>query len=65
MELYHHPDICRDEEKTGKDYTMKHLKFLTLIGLAVVTLGLGACNTVEGAGQDIENLGDSVEDAGE
>lgn len=28
-------------------------------------LGLSACNTVEGAGEDIESAGDAVEDATE
>lgn len=28
-----------------------------------VTLSLGACNTMEGVGQDLENLGDKIEDS--
>ncbi len=36
------------------------LFFLTaVIGL----LGLNACNTIEGAGQDIESVGDEIDDA--
>lgn len=31
--------------------------------LAALGLGLAACNTVRGAGQDIENAGDAVQDA--
>ena len=31
--------------------------------LAVLGLGLGACNTVQGAGEDLENAGEAVQDA--
>jgi entericidin B len=34
-----------------------------LLLLAVASLGLSACNTVEGAGRDIENAGEGVQDA--
>ncbi|GAB5389072.1 MAG: hypothetical protein Alpg2KO_20400 [Alphaproteobacteria bacterium] len=36
---------------------------LTVMMLAVATIGLTACNTVEGAGKDIESAGDAIEDA--
>jgi predicted small secreted protein len=39
--------------------------FLTLIFLAVIGLGLSACETMEGAGRDIQNAGQSVEEAAE
>lgn len=32
-----------------------------LAGLAVLTVPLAACNTVEGAGQDIKSVGSAVE----
>lgn len=35
----------------------------TLAVLSVSGLSLGACNTVEGAGQDIEEAGETVEGA--
>ena len=38
-------------------------KFLTILSLAVIGLGMSACETMEGAGQDIENAGESVQDA--
>jgi predicted small secreted protein len=38
-------------------------KLLLLLSLAVISLGLSACNTMEGAGRDIENAGESVQDA--
>ncbi len=31
--------------------------------LAVLGLGVAACNTVQGAGEDIENAGEAVQDA--
>jgi predicted small secreted protein len=31
--------------------------------LAVLGLGLAACNTVQGAGEDLENAGEAVQDA--
>lgn len=31
--------------------------------VALATLVMAGCNTVEGAGQDIENAGDAIEDA--
>lgn len=31
--------------------------------LVVMGLGMSACNTVGGAGQDIENAGEAVQDA--
>lgn len=40
-------------------------RFLTLISLAVIGLGLSACETMEGAGRDIQNAGESVEEAAE
>jgi len=38
-------------------------KLLTVMCLAVLGLGLSACETIEGAGRDIENAGESVQDA--
>lgn len=39
--------------------------FLTILALSALTLGLTACNTLDGAGQDIENAGEAVQDAAE
>lgn len=39
------------------------LRKFVILTLAVVGLGLSACNTVEGAGRDIENAGEAVQDA--
>lgn len=33
-----------------------------LLALVLATLGLGACNTIEGAGQDIGAAGEAIED---
>ncbi len=38
-------------------------KFLTLITLGFLGMGLAGCETVEGAGQDIENAGQSIQNA--
>lgn len=38
-------------------------KFLVLMLLAISSVGLLACNTVDGAGQDIESAGEAVQDA--
>jgi entericidin B len=36
---------------------------LMLLSLAVSSLGLASCNTVEGAGRDIESAGEAVQDS--
>ncbi len=42
---------------------LTNIRFLTLLSLAVVGLGLSACETMEGAGRDIQNAGEAVEGA--
>ena len=42
---------------------MTMFKNVMLMVLAVASLGLSACNTMEGAGRDIENAGEAVQDA--
>ncbi|HIF25186.1 MAG TPA: entericidin A/B family lipoprotein [Micavibrio sp.] len=42
---------------------IKRTTLLTLMGLGLLSMGITACNTVEGAGQDIENAGETVQDA--
>lgn len=44
-------------------YMFTHFRRLTLLSLAVLSLGLSSCNTLEGAGHDIENAGEAVQDA--
>lgn len=36
---------------------------VVVLSLAVLGIGLGACNTVGGAGQDIERAGENIQDA--
>lgn len=43
----------------------KTFKILTLILALSFTAGLGACETMEGFGQDVGHAGDSIEDAAE
>lgn len=38
-------------------------RFLIFLSLAVLSLGLSACETVEGAGRDIQHAGEVVEGA--
>lgn len=38
-------------------------RFSILLSLAIVGLGLSACETVQGAGRDIENAGEVVQDS--
>lgn len=38
-------------------------RFAVAITLLSMSLGLAACNTVEGAGQDIENTGEAIQDS--
>lgn len=38
-------------------------RFFLLASMAVVILGLYACETMHGAGHDIENAGEAVQDA--
>ena len=37
--------------------------FRLLIVLAAISLGLSACNTVKGVGQDIQKAGETIEGA--
>ncbi len=37
------------------------IRFFTILTFVVMTLGLAACGTVNGAGQDIENAGEAVQ----
>ncbi len=37
--------------------------FMTVLALAVIGVGVSACETVEGAGRDIEHAGESMQDA--
>ena len=41
---------------------MRNVRIASL-ALAFVVLGLGACNTVEGLGQDVEEGGENLSDA--
>ncbi len=41
----------------------KQIKLLTVLSLAVVSLGISACETIEGAGRDIEKGGEVIQDA--
>jgi predicted small secreted protein len=38
-----------------------NIRTLMLLSLIVLSLGLSACETVEGAGRDIEDAGESVQ----
>lgn len=38
-------------------------KLLCLVLLAVMSLSLVGCKTIQGAGKDIEKVGDKIEDA--
>ncbi len=42
---------------------MKNLKLATVLSLAVVSLGLSACETFEGAGRDVQHAGQTIENA--
>lgn len=42
---------------------MNKVKFFSLMALATITLGLSACNTISGAGQDIQNGGEAIQKA--
>ena len=38
-------------------------KMMTIFALGLLSLGLAACETMEGAGKDIEHAGESIQDA--
>jgi entericidin B len=40
-----------------------NLKLAVLLALAVGSMAMTACNTIDGAGQDIEGAGEAVQDA--
>ncbi len=37
-------------------------KLLIALGVAAISLGFGACNTVKGVGEDIESVGQAGDD---
>ena len=41
---------------------MKHLSLILLLG-ALCTLGLSACNTMQGIGKDVQKAGETLESA--
>ncbi|MBP9721099.1 MAG: entericidin A/B family lipoprotein [Bacteroides sp.] len=57
--------MSNKKTKKGTVTMLIKKRFLTLISLAVISLGLSACETMEGAGRDIEHAGESVQDAAE
>ncbi len=36
------------------------MRIVTILGLITATFALGACETIQGAGQDISNAGDAI-----
>jgi predicted small secreted protein len=38
------------------------MRLFTLLSLAIASLSLGACNTVEGIGRDVERAGEKIQD---
>jgi predicted small secreted protein len=38
-------------------------RLMTMAGMFILALGLGACNTMKGAGQDIERGGEKIQGA--
>jgi predicted small secreted protein len=44
---------------------MSVLRTLAIPFVLLSVIGLAACETVEGAGEDIENAGESIQDAAE
>ena len=44
---------------------MSIFKTLAIPFVMMSVIGLAACETVEGAGEDIENAGESIQDAAE
>lgn len=42
---------------------MRYQKQFLLFSLAIMSLGLTACETMDGAGRDIEKAGNSVQEA--
>ncbi|MEM9470265.1 MAG: entericidin A/B family lipoprotein [Pseudomonadota bacterium] len=42
---------------------LKNFKLLTVTILAVLALGLSACETLSGAGRDLQKAGNALEDA--
>lgn len=50
-------------QNKGELYMLKRIHLLSLLALATLTLGLSACETVEGAGRDIENGGEAIQRA--
>ena len=39
------------------------MRKLILLAACAATFALGACNTIEGAGEDVESVGETVSDA--
>lgn len=41
----------------------KQIKLFTILSLALVSLGVSACETINGAGRDIEKGGEAIQRA--
>jgi len=52
-------------EPLEKDSSMKKTTALLAVLATVFSLGLAACNTVEGVGEDVRSAGDAIDDAAE
>jgi predicted small secreted protein len=48
-------------ENRGRTDVLK--KIAAVVAIAAVALGVGACNTIEGAGKDVKAAGGAVEKA--
>lgn len=53
---------CLLDPTLGKEVSLKKIALLAWMAL---TLGLAACNTMRGAGEDVEATGEGVQDAAE
>jgi entericidin B len=52
---------------TKKEHKMKtyYAKIKSMITVLILSSALGACATMEGAGEDIEKAGEAIQDAAE
>jgi predicted small secreted protein len=46
----------------GETDMTHRIRVLFFLALGVISLGLAACNTVEGAGKDVKSAGNAIED---
>jgi entericidin A len=60
-EKHQEPENDFFKSNNEENYMFMNARFFMLMSLAVIGLGVSACETIGGAGRDIENAGEAVQ----